>query len=64
MVKYGGDKEVKKNRHWDGPVVGALNNQKGGWEAMQWHEDKEGLGSRERGVKEGPDQQDHNNHVG
>jgi hypothetical protein len=31
---------------------------------MQWHEDKGGLGSGERGVKEGPDRQDHNDHVG
>jgi hypothetical protein len=29
MVKYGGDEEVNKNRRCDGPVVGALNNQKG-----------------------------------
>jgi hypothetical protein len=35
MVKYGGDEVVNKNRHCDGPVVGALNNQKGGWEAMR-----------------------------
>jgi hypothetical protein len=28
MVKYGGVEEVNKNRHCDGPVVGALNNQK------------------------------------
>ena len=40
MVKYGGDEEVNKNRRCDGPVVGALNNQKGGWEAMRWHENE------------------------
>jgi hypothetical protein len=40
MVTYGGDEEVNKNRRCDGPVVGALNNQKGGWEAMHWHEDE------------------------
>ena len=44
--------------------MGVLNNQKVGWEAMRWHEDEGGLGSGERGVKEGPDQQDHNSHVG
>jgi hypothetical protein len=34
MVKYGGGEEVNKNRRCDGPVVGALNNQKDGWEVM------------------------------
>jgi hypothetical protein len=31
---------------------------------MRWHKDEQGLGSGERGIEEGPDQQDRNNHVG
>jgi hypothetical protein len=62
MVKYWGDEEVNKNRcvmdrWWEHSTIKKSVGR-------QWYEDKGGLGSGDRGVKEGPDQQDHNDHVG